>query len=267
MKQTPSVTTINKPPAAASPTPKATEGHGKALAGKPTIAQLNDLIKEIESDALVDALDVSPWMKETFIPGLIRKALLGENLKELLDSFRIGDKPNTQISQEDAELIINKAKNEKYKDKLAELIKENEQKALAKNIPEVAKTEIPKVVPKKERPRPVPKSEVPGTPSVLPYEVKPASVKGQPVKKPEVIPHLKKDELEPKRVELQKLQQEISEKKEEKSIIHKFISKAKAEKNEKVLPQLYKSLGEINKKLTPMYKKRDELRALKKKSA
>ena len=72
-----------------------------------------------------------------------------------------------------------------------------------------------------------------------------------------------KNKLESEQVELQRLQQKISEKKTEKETVHRLLGKAEAEKNEGVSKQLRESLGKINKELTPIYA---ELQKFKKKS-
>ncbi|KKQ34335.1 MAG: hypothetical protein US50_C0052G0016 [Candidatus Nomurabacteria bacterium GW2011_GWB1_37_5] len=156
-----------------------------AISRPPTSAQMNDLVKEVEKDALVEVLEVSGWMKQVFIPSLIRKILLDESVENLLNSSRVGTNTTMQISLENIKEIIKVAGKQKYKDKLAEIVKNNEKKVLVKNISKVTQynegSEGNLGIEKKSRP--VLRSEVPDTPSVLPYELndeEPKQEKKQP---------------------------------------------------------------------------------------
>ncbi len=73
--------------------------------------EINLMVREIASIADVENMSKSLWMKQTFIPGLIRKALLGDKLglETLLVSSRIGSDSMIQITSNEATDLISLA--------------------------------------------------------------------------------------------------------------------------------------------------------------
>ena len=212
------------------------------------LPHINVMVSEIMKIADVGEMTKSAWVKENFIPGLIRKAILADQagLQGLLGSMRIGPNPDTQITSDLAKDIINLA---------TEYLKEQKTKKITPVsvaneaiMPVLQDRSIVKKVEKKEEKK---NKDI----GVTLGELDTNGVFDKAKKQIQKSNPQTKEKIRLPKEEYNQLKKDLAKERENYNLVREYHDRAKQEKKEPLRKSIARQLSAIEKKIADMRKK------------